>query len=273
MKLYKQLWITIKGKLWYLFLLLFSSIYVWHYWQEICESSTFNARNLIFILWLILLIFPLFSEIEFMGIKVKKEVEKAKEEVKSSLQNIQAEIMQLQLNNSIAANINIGYGALPSEQKLEELLKMVRDMQSSDSNSNTDARKSVNPTQGIDKAVYLFKSRLGIEIAVRDLCEKLGYEWKLPVMRMVQILLKSEVINGITSDLISQVYRIANRGIHGEIVSDKYIMFVKETYPEIQRQLTAASDRLHHITCPNCKYSGYSTYDNVCPQCGTVFHK
>lgn len=240
MKWYEQLWIAVKRKWWYLFLLISCSIYVWYYRLEIYELSTFNARNLIFILWLILLIFPLFSEIEFMGVKVKKEVEKAKEEVKSSLQDIQTQIMQLQLNNSIATNINLGYGTLPSEQKLEELLKTVRGMQSSD--SNTVVTKSANQTQENDKAIYLFKTRFEIETELKELCEKLGYEWKWPVIKMVQMLFKSGVINGMTSDLIHQVYKITSRGIHGEIISDEYITFVQEAYPEIQRQLKVAFD-------------------------------
>lgn len=269
MKWYEQLWICIKRKWWYLFLLICCSIYVWYYRLEICELSTFNAQNLIFIVWIILLIFPLFSEIEFMGVKVKKEVEKAKEEVKSSLQSIQSQIVQLQLNNSIATNINLGYGTLPSEQKLEELLQIVRNMQNLQ--PNIDSTKSASQIQEDDKTVFLFKSRLGIETALRELCEKLGYEEKIPIMRMAQMLLKAELINGMTCDLISQVCKIANRGVHGEIVSNEYIRFVKETYPEIQRQLKAASDRLHYVTCPKCKYSGYSTYENACPKCGTIF--
>ena len=51
-------------------------------------------------------------------------------------------------------------------------------------------------------------------------------------MYMVKMLLKEELISGMTSDLISQVCKIANRGVHGEIVSDEYITFVRETYPK-----------------------------------------
>ena len=110
-------------KWWYLFVLICSSIYVWYYRLDIDKLNPLNARNLIFILWIILIIFPLFSEIEVMGIKVKKEVQKAKEELKFSLQNIQAQIMQLQLNNSIATNINLGNGTLPSNRNLKNYYK------------------------------------------------------------------------------------------------------------------------------------------------------
>lgn len=59
------------------------------------QLKELNAKNIIFILWIFLLAFPLFSEMEILGIKVKKEVEKATEEVKESLKNIQTQIIQL----------------------------------------------------------------------------------------------------------------------------------------------------------------------------------
>ena len=105
---------------------------------------------------------------------------------------------------------------------------------------------------------------------LRNLCDKLGYEERMYIPKMIQILYQTEVINGITRDLISQVSKIANRGVHGEIVSNEYIEFVKESYPEIKRQLKEADNALTYMTCPRCRYSGYSKYENVCPQCGKI---
>ncbi len=94
-----------------------SSTYVWCYRFDIYELKELNARNLIFILWLILLLLPLFSEMEFLGVKIKKEVQKETEEVKGLLQNLQTQVNQLQLTNSVANNINLSNATLTSEQK------------------------------------------------------------------------------------------------------------------------------------------------------------
>ena len=64
---------------------------------------------------------------------------------------------------------------------------------------------------------------------------------------MTQLLYRAEAIDGITCDLICQVNKIANRVVHGEIVSDKYLCFVKKTYPEIMRQIQEASLRVGDI--------------------------
>ena len=158
---------------------------------------------------------------------------------------------------------------LPSEHKIEELLQMVKELQSThpDTNAATDNSVVANG----DKNVFLFKVRLDIETSLRELCEKIGCYDRTPTVKMTQLLNRAEVINGVTCDLIGQVIKIANRGVHGEIVSAEYITFVEETYPEIMRQLKAASSRLVYITCPKCKYSGYSPYKDMCPKCGYIY--
>ena len=121
-----KVWEFIKKKCWYIVLLAASSGYVYYYRNEIYQLKEINACNLIFLLWLLLLLLPLFSELELLGVKVKKEVEKATEEVKETLQNIQTQINQIQLTNSVATNFNFSNTPLPSEQKIEELLQMVK---------------------------------------------------------------------------------------------------------------------------------------------------
>ena len=239
---FEKAWTLLKKKCWYIVLLCASSAYVWHYRFDIYQMKEINAQNLIFILWLFLLLFPLFSEMEFLGVKVKKEVEKATEGVKDSLQNLQTQIAQIQMTNSVANNISLSNTALPSEQKIEELLQMVRNLQSKDSDTDTPLADSA--TKIDNKNVYLFKVRLDIETSLRELCEKIGHTEKMPIMRMMQLLNRAEIINNMTCDLISQVIKIANRGVHGEIISTEYVDFVNETYSEIVRQLKEASSRL-----------------------------
>ena len=53
--------------------------------------------HVIFILWIILLICPLFSEMELFGVKLKREVEKVKEDIA----NLKAQIIQMNWNSSL----------------------------------------------------------------------------------------------------------------------------------------------------------------------------
>lgn len=66
-------WIKI---VWYIILVTLSSIYIGLNFYDIviqCFVCQFDGNSLIFILWLILLLFPLFNSIEGYGFKLSKE--------------------------------------------------------------------------------------------------------------------------------------------------------------------------------------------------------
>lgn len=70
-------------KAWYILLLILSSIYVYNNFEQLTEQCficLFNGNSLIFILWIILLIIPLFDSIEGYGLKINKEQEKQEEQ-------------------------------------------------------------------------------------------------------------------------------------------------------------------------------------------------
>lgn len=279
MKLKEMIVSYFKQKCWYIVLLISSTIYILYCKNDIYQLKEFNATNLIFILWLVLLLLPLFSEMEFFGIKLKKEVEKAKTEVKENLNDLRMQIMDLKISNSNANTINFGNGFLPTEQKLKELFdefltnpNTIDDKLSGlESNPQNDISTEPRVQSNIDiaeESIYLFKVRLMLEKTLTDLCEKTGYNDHKSMVEMIRHLNRCTVIDAKTVDLINQIIKIANRGIHGEIVSNEYIDFIKRVLPELQKQLYEINTQLHYYTCSRCKYSGYSRIKNVCPKCG-----
>ena len=255
----------LKQKWWYLVLLILSTIYVFYYKYDIYQLKELNTMNLIFILWVVLLLLPLFSEMELFGIKLKKEVVKAKAEVKEDLNDIRMQIMDLKISNSNANTINFGNGFLPTEQKLKELAES----SAKKTDITLDAKvPNKFELEIAEEGIYLFKVRLMLEKSLTDLCEKTGYNGHKSMYEMMRHLTRCEVLNGKTAELIDQITKIANRGVHGEIVSKEYIDFIKQVLPELQKQLYETNIQLHYCICPRCKYSGYSRFENVCPQCG-----
>ena len=72
-------------KVWYILLLILSSIYVYNNFEQLTEQCficLFNGNSLIFILWIILLIIPLFDSIEGYGFKINKEHDELDKEIK-----------------------------------------------------------------------------------------------------------------------------------------------------------------------------------------------
>lgn len=132
-----------------------------------------------FIIWVILLFFPLFSELEFFGVKIKKEVakavEKSNEEVKASISNLQQLISQIQVSNSVAPQFTINGGALPSEGKIDKLTEELHLYNEQNKNKQAEQQDKVNiPTQNLE----LFKMRYGIEAKLNDAMDLIGYNGK-----------------------------------------------------------------------------------------------
>lgn len=70
-------------KIWYILLFILSTIYVGYNFDMLVTQSfiyQFNGNSLIFILWVILLFFPLFNSIEGYGFKFNKEREEQEEQ-------------------------------------------------------------------------------------------------------------------------------------------------------------------------------------------------
>lgn len=173
---------------------------------------------------------------ELLGVKIKKAVESANKEIKDNISSIEQQIEELTITNSVANHIQIGSPVLPSEEKLEELLHLVRGM-----NKQEDSPGSLDEEEmPKDKAVYLFKVRLNIEKAVNELYkpDRFGDDRnRISLAYRTEWLARNEILDRTTANLIREVIMIANRGVHGEIVSDEYINFVRQVYPEIKTRL------------------------------------
>lgn len=254
---------------WYLILLVASTLYVVLQRKSIGPLSIMTVQNLVFYIWLLLLLFPLFSEMEIMGIKLKKEVEKATKEVKDSITELKLQIMDLKISNSNANSLSLTFsGDAPSRQEVLEINKEQQPQEAGD-------KKVLNTDEIVtDETVYLFKVRLTIERALRTFCEHINGDVRIPTInQLLNVAITSGFLDNKTTDYIKQIFTICNRGIHGEIVSDEYIGFVKRVLPQVLDKINTITSRMGHkyyFVCPRCKYAGYAEHENVCPSCGFI---
>lgn len=56
-----------KKAIWYAALLASSSAFLWQHRNDFWKFDVINSVNLIFLIWIVLLLLPLFSEMEFLG--------------------------------------------------------------------------------------------------------------------------------------------------------------------------------------------------------------
>ena len=250
-KWWQKLLSFLKEKLWYIFLLAISTIYLAINRFAIEKLDDASMLSTVFIIWVILLALPLFSELEFLGVKVKKEVkkavEKSNEEVKASLNNLQQLVSQIQISNSVAPQFTITGGSLPSEERMDNLIKEIHLLNEQNTNKKTEKQDKVNiPAQNLE----LFKMRYGIEAKLNDAMDLIGYNGKnhISLVQSAYYLSQQGVLDSKCIDLLIQVVRIANRGVHGEIVDQKYLDFASEAYPKIIDALDDCKELIKKMT-------------------------
>lgn len=209
-------------------MLIISSIYVFIYRYDIYQMTELNAQNLIFILWLVLLGLPLFSEIEIGSVKLKKEIEQTRAEVKESIGELKYQILELKVNNTNSNMLVFSNQPLPSKDELSQLQQHIEHDNSIRSSDNSDFKIS-------EDNIYLFQVRLSLEKQLSALCNFFNYGERRSIPAMAQFLVQHEVFDRKTAELIREVINIANRGVHGEIIDDDYVRFVKNTYPAIKK--------------------------------------
>ena len=104
-------------KVWYILLLILSSIYVYNNFEQITEQCficLFNGEILIFIIWIILLVIPLFDSIEGYVFKFNKE----HDELDNKLKNLGNRI-QKQENYSNIEDLRSKFEDITKENKNE----------------------------------------------------------------------------------------------------------------------------------------------------------
>ena len=226
----------IRKNWWYLTLLMASTIYIIKYRYDVYQFTEFTAAHIIFVLWIVLLGVPIFSEIEIGSVKLKKEIEQARSEVKESIGDLRLQIMDMKITNS--ASVVVNYPPLPTKEELEKLEEQVEDTQENTLSDNFNIP---------DENIYLFKVRLSLENQLSKLCSILNfreqYRGSGSLMGKAHFLMKHEIISLNIYDLLREVISITNRGVHGELINEDYISFVKKVYPSLIKYLVEVSYR------------------------------
>lgn len=105
------------------------------------------------------------------------------------------------------------------------------------------------------------------EIAIAE-----GIEARNALSSVVTILRHRNILSTIIEDKVLKVINICNRGIHGEVVNEEYIDYIKIVMVEITTEFGVAEGRKNtgnegFVVCNRCGYTGSSEYSNHCPKC------
>ena len=220
------------NNVWYCVLLIGSTYYLNNNYYMISDLKEINCYNIVFIFWLFLLLYPLLSEFEFLGLKIKKEVEKVTKEQNGKIEDIKQDLYKMKMETAVNNQINLGLDGLLPKEILNHIFPNSNPKNIDDNIDDEESIKYID-----NNNIYLFKVRASLEVMLHMLCEKYGSENRLNISQCNGWLVRHEVIDGYTSRLISEIIKIANRGVHGESISSEYVDFVKRSYPEVKKYI------------------------------------
>ena len=207
--------------LWWILLLLLTSILIAiRFGLLVIEKiSPFDFTLIIF--WIILMLSPLFNDIEIFGVKLKQDIRKLKSEIDLKFVELKSDIKMSQNQNFTA---NFGFEKPPSDNEIDKITRSLK----------KDSLKSQIEIKAPEKNVKLFEMRFLIDTEIKriwDIYLKLpspNLQSKRSTARQIHELNENGIIDPIQFALLKDIISICNSGIHGDEITEKQYEFVIE---------------------------------------------
>lgn len=221
--------------LWWIFLILVGAYFIYQRYDFIINDSASILDIIILLIWISLLVMPLFQEVNFYGLKLKKEIITLKSDLKEQIINLRSDVQNsIDFKTEINPQINLFSSSSDSQiptikVKHHEILQETLKKQGIEVKSE----KIETP----ENAIYLFSVRLEIEKELRRIWNQrfVDVETKrlMQINRIANYLVETELIDSRLGGIIREVYAICSQAIHGEDVSKIKVDFVREIAPEL----------------------------------------
>ena len=215
------------------------------------DSSSFDM--VVFVSWLAVLASPLFDEVTFFGVQLRRQIDEVRTQLTREIAELKTEVRtSINLRASVGHQITVIEAgvALPSPAQIREMEPLVR-------RTVEDTMRSYGVQRAPDEAEialvpetasYLFGVRYNLEGELRRIWERVGFreEWKAApsVGRILNMLMREEVLDPELVFVIRQVYAICNAAVHGETISAEQRQFVAEAAPGVIVSLRAITVEL-----------------------------
>lgn len=230
---------TALRRIWYLLLFIAGGVYVALNWHAVTGADRIGVPQIIAIVWLVLLLLPLFTEMELFGFKFKRTAEKLEKQI--------GEVRALVLNSATAnaqATNQVVVNTLSHEERKEV-------------EKNVEAATGASPGETLSEEDRLRGYLYSVKVALDDLLKRIIVQSDIPDVRecitydedgnaqfpadtkykLLHALQKQGAIDADVYRAVREIYVIANRATHGEEFDSADIGFVETTAPHCLRIL------------------------------------
>ncbi len=230
---------------WWTVIVLVLGVYFWHRFPDLVLGKAVTADMLVFVVWIAVCLVPFFNQFEFLGLKLKAQIEEAKQELQGQINTLRNEVSN---SNSVDVKPSfwVGTGSTPaSDEKLAEMeQKIDKVVKATEAGFGYEA-KSTKSTAIDPDIMYLFETRYQIEAGLRNLARlsELNIERRpFPLTKIIYHLVENELLPSELGGVAREVYSICSPAVHGDIhkVSQNQIEFVKKVSPELIAVINSA---------------------------------
>jgi hypothetical protein len=226
--------------IWWIVLIGLTGTILFKRFDAISSGQSVPADVFIFLIFVALMLVPIFSEIEFFGIKFKKEIEDLKQDISIKLGDIKNEIRNNQ-TQTVHQTVQT-FGPPPPDNKLPELQNEIERILSAKLKEHgVSADIKIAGRIDVPKDnLLMFQARYNIEKQLRRIWEQRFESGEIdprfkhqPVTRIIQDLAKFEIIDNNFYGILREILSICNYAIHGEEVTENQVSFVTKNAKQI----------------------------------------
>lgn len=229
--------------IWWLLLVSILSFFLWRRYPELVAGHASHADIVVFVIWLALLLAPLFSEISMFGVTLKQQIEELKGYVSSQIMDVKSEIKSaVDIRATISPHFNIPMPAADAQlPEIERSIKVaVADALAEHGVQQPPPPANVYVPQDV---TFLFSVRHNLEKELRRIgtVRQLTEESRRPmsILYLTRALIAAELLEPRLAAAIREVYSVCSPAIHGEPVTEAQMSFVKDVGPDLIAALRA----------------------------------
>lgn len=226
-------------------LIIISFIYLYNRWINISSGESTILDTTIGIIFIVLILSPLFSEINFLGFSFKTDLKELKNDLRHEILNLRSEI-----TNTVSFNPSIDLSNLGSSLITKDELKEI--IESSKDEPKNELENTLDSLGFSDQTMEMFKIRYALELKLMEVASKIRQYYPdirerfQPPSRVIWYLQEDKIINENMAEALRHVYTMSSRAIHGEKLDQESIDYLKDLAPVMIYQLDEILSKSYH---------------------------
>lgn len=230
--------------IWWIALIIGLTFFLKERLPDLLSGQAKAADVVVFGVWMALLMTPLFDEVTLLGVTLKKQIEKLKEEVTNQIADIRTDIRSVtDVRTNVSHTFNIPSLPLDSElPKIKEEITAAVAAAFAEHGRNA----STAELQAPESAIYLFQIRFLIEAELNRIArknsERIGIKRSPTISLLARNLMEIGAIEERLVNAVKEVNSICTPAIHGDLVSDAQVKLVRDVAPGLISALRSISN-------------------------------